>query len=283
MSNETCALNQRRYLLLLVLILLGPFVALAQASRQPFFAFDNGVGRDQKWAVDKQAQTLKELGYHGIGYSGTTDLVKRQQAFQAIGLNVFSLYVPCFPGKEQTHDPQLSASLKHLAGTPTMLWLTVQGKTDDEQTVAVIRDLADQAAEHQVKIALYPHYGFYVATTRDALRIVHKANRLNVGVSVNLCHELRAGNGEDLNRILVEAAPRLFLVSINGTDRSGTNWAQLIRPLGQGNFNMQAFLDQLEKIRYTGPIGLQCYNVKGDPVENLKASMAAWKRYVGGQ
>lgn len=255
--------------------------AAPAATPNPFFAFDNGVGREQKWSIEKQATLLDELGYDGIGYTGTIDLAQRQRVFQAKNLTVFSLYVPCTPGKAQAYDPQLIASLKDLAGSPTMLWLTVQGKTDDEQTVAVIRDIADQAAEHQVKIALYPHYGFYVATTRDALRIVQKANRLNVGVSVNLCHEMRAGNGKDLDRILVEAAPHLFLVSINGTDRSGTNWAQLIQPLGQGNFNMQSFLDQLGEIRYTGPVGLQCYNVKGDPVKNLKTSLKAWRGYVG--
>jgi len=276
-------MNHRRYLLFVAITLLSPCVGLAKVSQQPFFAFDNGVGRDQKWPIDKQAQTLKKLGYHGIGYSGTTDLVERQQAFQARDLTVFSLYVACYPGKEQTYDPQLTASLKHLAGTSTMLWLTVQGKTNDEQTVAVIRDIADQAARHKVKIALYPHYGFYVATTRDALRIVQKANRLNAGVSINLCHELRAGNGPALDEIITESAPHLLLVSINGADREGKDWQSLIQPLGQGDYDMQHFLDQLKMVGYAGPVGLQCYNVKGDPVANLQASMKAWKRYVGGR
>ncbi len=28
-----------------------------------------------------------------------------------------------------------------------------------------------------------------------------------------------------------------------------------------------------------GPVGLQCYNVKGDKYENLKTSMATWRQY----
>jgi sugar phosphate isomerase/epimerase len=260
-----------------------PLTVLAETAPQPFFAFDNGVGRDQQWSIDKQASVLKELGYHGIGYSGTTDLAKRQQAFKNRGLQVFSLYVPCYPGKEQAYDPQLVTAMKDLSGTGTDLWLTVQGKTDDEQAVTVLRDLADRAAMHRVKIVLYPHHGFYVATTRDALRLVQMANRLNVGVSVNLCHELRAGNGPELDRILTEAAAHLSLVSINGADREGKDWQTLIQPLGRGDFDMQHFLDRLKAVGYTGPVGLQCYNVKGDPVENLKASMTAWRRYVGGR
>lgn len=246
-----------------------------RTTKNPFFAFDNGVGRG-RWSPQQQADILKELGYAGIGYTGTNDLPERLRAFQSEGLKVFSLYVPCYPGREEPYSPQLVEALEQLEGTGVMLWLTVQGKTTDPQAVCVLRELADAAARHGVRIALYPHFGFYVATTRDALRLAKMTDRKNVGVSINLCHELRSGNGDRLGEMIEEAKSRLFLVSVNGADKEG-GWDKLIQPLDRGQFDVRAFLVQLKNAGYAGPIGLQCYNIKGDLRENLKRSMKAWK------
>ena len=239
-----------------------------------FFAFDNGVGRGQ-WSPQQQADLLKELGYAGIGYTGTDNLTERLRIFKSRGLRVFSLYVYCYPGREEAYPPQLIEALKHLKGTGAMLWLTVQGKTTDQEAVPILSELADAAALYGVKIALYPHFGFYVATTRDALRLAKMTNRKNVGVSINLCHELRAGNATQLGDIVKEAGARLFLVSINGADKDG-DWSKLIQPLDRGEFDVRPFLMQLKAGGYTGPIGLQCYNIKGDIRENLQRSLTAW-------
>ena len=244
--------------------------------RNPFFAFDNGVGREA-WTPQQQAEVLKELGYAGIGYTGTTDLPERLKAFHARNLTVFSLYVHCTPGSEAPYPPQLEKTVKQLEGTQTKLWLTVQGKTDDAEAALVVRSIADVADKDGVQVVLYPHFGFYVATARDALRLVKKVDRGNVGVAINLCHELRAGNASELGDIIKETAPHLSLVSINGADREG-EWGRLIKTLGEGEFDVAKFLKQLSEAGYTGPIGLQCYNIKGDQTENLKRSISAWKK-----
>ena len=244
----------------------------------PFFAFDNGINRG-RLTIDQQAQTLKELGYAGIGYSGVRDLPKKIKAFKDKGLKVFSTYVWCSPGnKKRPYDPKLIDAMKQLEGTGVVLWLTVNGKTDDEKAAAVVRELADAAAKHGVKIALYPHFGFYIATTTQAIRLVKKVDRKNVGVSINLCHELKAGSEPKLPEIIKAAMPHLFMVSINGADHKG-GWDKLIRPLGDGEFDVPGFLKTLNAEGYSGPIGLQCYAVKGDQKKNLERSMAAWKIY----
>ncbi|MBC8372428.1 MAG: hypothetical protein H8E53_02450, partial [Planctomycetes bacterium] len=135
-----------------------------------FFAFDNGINRG-KLTIEQQAKTLKELGYAGIGYSGVRDLPKKVKAFKDKGIKVFSTYVGCRPGVKTPYDPKLIDAMKQLEGTGVVLWLTVQGKTDDEKATAVVRELADAAAKHGVKIALYPHFGFYIATTTQAIRL----------------------------------------------------------------------------------------------------------------
>jgi sugar phosphate isomerase/epimerase/lysophospholipase L1-like esterase len=244
----------------------------------PFFAFDNGIGRG-RLTPEQQAKTLKKLGYAGIGYTGVRDLPRRIKAFKDCGLRVFNLYVGCNPSnKKRPYDPKLIDAMKQLEGTGAMLWLTVHGKTDDKRAAAVIRELADKAAKHGVKIALYPHFGYYIATAPQAIRLVKKVDRKNVGMTINLCHELKSGNGPKLPEIIKASAPHLFQVSINGADHKG-GWNKLIRPLGDGEFDVPGFLKTLKQAGYTGPIGLQCYAVKGDQVKNLARSMAAWKIY----
>lgn len=266
--------------ILLIFALIGiPVLAGSAAEgelRNPFFAFDNGVGRGT-WTPQQQAGVLKELGYAGIGYSGTSDLPERLRAFHVRNLTVFNLYVPCTPGSKDPFPLQFQKTVKLLEGTRTTLWLTVQGETDDDEAARVVRSIADVANGHGVRVVLYPHFGFYIATARDALRLVRKVDRGNVGVSINLCHELRAGNASELGDIVKETAAHLSLVSINGADHGG-GWDKLIKTLDQGEFDVAKFLKQLSEAGYTGPIGLQCYNVKGDQRENLKRSMDAWKK-----
>ncbi len=268
-------MKTRIAVLSLALVLLAP---CARAAEWPpaFFAFDNGVGRGS-WTPEQQAQTLKELGYAGIGYSGTDELAARLEAFEEQQLKVFSIYVPCFADKEEAFAPELAAAIKALKGTDVVVWLTVQGKAEnDRRAVEAVRRVADLAAASNLKVVLYPHHGFFVATVEDALRICRLVDRDNAGVSFNLCHELRAGNEPRFKAILEEAMPHLDLVSINGADHEG-GWDKLIQPLDRGAFNVYGLLKTLKVLGYDGPIGLQCYQVPGDVRDNLARSMAQWR------
>ena len=241
---------------LTVVMLLGAFglttAGAAEPGRalrgNPFFAFDNGVGRGTQRTPDQQAELLATLGYDGISYTGVTDLAARQRAFHARGLRIFNLYVACFVDRFDPYESGLMAALPALAGTGTELWLTVQGKTMDEQrAVAIVRDLAEAAARQGVRIALYPHKGFHIATAEEALRLAGRVNRPNVGVTFNLCHELAAGHASRLAEIIRTAASSLHFVSINGADPQG-GWNELIRPLDEGSVNVEALLQELDQI-----------------------------------
>lgn len=105
-----------------------------------------------------------------------------------------------------------------------------------------------------------------------------KVGRDNVGIVFNLCHWLRSGDEVNLMPRLKEALPRLMMVSVNGTDHDG-DWDRLIQPLDRGAFDVRGLLKTLESMGYKGPIGLQCYAVKGDAEENLTRSMAAWRSF----
>jgi sugar phosphate isomerase/epimerase len=143
--------------------------------------------------------------------------------------------------------------------------------------------LAAVAEEVDVRVAIYPHQGHYTATAREALRVVQKVDRKNVGVTITLCHDLASDQGPELPQIIQEVTPHLFVVTINGADRKEPGkplgWDRLIQPLGQGTFDVYGFLKKLKAAGYTGPIGLQCYGLKGDPLVHLRQSIATWKDY----
>jgi sugar phosphate isomerase/epimerase len=275
---------------LMLFAVLCSLVARAPAAERPplvlenpLFAFDNGVGRGQM-APAEQAALLKELGYDGIGYTGATDLPTRLAAFDEAGLKVFSIYVNVML-KPSGYDIQFDVpkTVEQLKGHGTTIWLTIRGnggKKAEESAVAAIRKIADAAAPAGLRVVLYPHAGFYVDTTGDGTRLAEKSGRDNVGTTLNLCHWLKVEPQKPLEEILDHAGDRLMMVSINGAEKDGRSWQQLIQPLDSGNFDVYGVLAELKSRGYTGPIGIQCYNVPGPPREKLTRSMAAWRAMV---
>jgi sugar phosphate isomerase/epimerase len=261
---------------------LGLPLAGAPALRNPFFVFDNGTGRDQKVPLEEQAELVKRTGYAGLGFSGARRIPEILQALETRGLKLFSIYVAArVDGDQPGYDAALPDAIRQLKGHGTAIWLTVQGKSPDgdARAAAMVRDIADQAAASGLRVVLYPHFGFYVARLEDALRVRKLAGRANVGVSFNLAHFLAAKDEANLDRRLAEALPYLDLVSINGADHEG-GWDRLIQPLDRGEFDVPGLLRKLAVLGYAGPIGLQCYQVPGDTEDNLKRSMAAWRKFA---
>jgi sugar phosphate isomerase/epimerase len=131
-----------------------------------------------------------------------------------------------------------------------------------------------------MRIAIYPHVNMWVHRVEDALRVVKKVNRKNVGLTFNLCHALMDGAEDRIPAQLEQIAPHLFIVSINGADSHPVKpgWPQLIQPLGQGSYDVGIVLRKLRAIGFTGPIALQCYNLKGDPKTLLSESIKAWHK-----
>ena len=86
-----------------------------------------------------------------------------------------------------------------------------------------------------------------------------------------------------LEKQLKESIPYLAAVSINGADDGKTNdmeWSALIQPLGMGSFDVLGLLRILRNNNYNGPVGLQCYNIKGDPSVISQDSIDSWNRYM---
>ncbi len=257
----------------------------ADAQPRPFFAFDNGVGRDVGMKPEQQAAILADLGYQGIGYTGVANVPAMLKALDAKGLKMFSTYLKVdLASKAVAYDPGLSEAIKLFKPHGTALWIHLHGAKSpsdelDDRAVTVIREIAAMADASGLKVVLYPHAGFYVANNADALRVVQEVDRENVGTSFNLCHFLKQQSEADMERVIKESAPHLMLVSVNGADSGDTpkmGWDRLIQTLDRGTFDVGRLLRLLATVGYEGPIGLQCYAIKGDVRENLKRSKKAW-------
>jgi len=250
----------------------------------PFYALHNGVEDDKHPTPESRAQMLKELDYAGMSASGVEGIPEVLSALDRHGLKLFTLYVGANldPDKPK-YDPRLLEVIKLLKGRGTMIWLYIQSTKfkpssieGDSWGVEIVRELADAAKEAGLKGALYPHVGFWIERVEDAVRVTRKVERDNVGVTFNLCHWLKVDSTDTLDERLKLAAPYLYQVTINGADPTG-DWDKLIQPLGCGSYDVCGLMAKLKRLGYTGPVGLQCYNVKGDKYENLKRSMATWR------
>jgi TonB family protein len=274
-----------------VCIALLATVACAHGAEfsERFYAFDNGTGRDQKLPFTEQADLLARTGFAGMGiYTGTARIPELLAALDARKLRLVSIYVHSYvDGRAEAIDPGIPAAIRDLSGRDTLLLLTIQGRGPDaeERAVENVRRVADLAAKHGLRVCIYPHINFYVETTADALRVVEKAGRPNVGVALNLYHTVafhlsRCGSDDfDTARLLRDALPRLFLVSINGITRQGRT--AILERLDRGDYDVGRFLSLLHEGGYTGPVALQSYGVKGELEENLSRSISAWRRMTG--
>ena len=261
-------------------------IRIEPAGPNPFFAMDTATKDAKHQSAKEQVEMVKELGYAGIGPHAGGDLAEMVKQCQKNGLQLYVAYVGANIGPDQRkYGPELTQAIETLRGTNSMLWLFVQSNTDkisssdgDKRAVAVIREIADMAAKKGVRVALYPHTGFWVERVEDAVRVVKQVDRPNVGVTFNLCHWLMVDDEKNMESLIKEAMPYLFVVSINGADSGGKDWKGLIQTLDKGTFDVGKFLKTLADNGYTGPIGFQGYGIGGDAYDNLKRTMGAWRK-----
>ena len=132
-----------------------------------------------------------------------------------------------------------------------------------------------------------PNTGTRIDTAEKALALADKINRENVGITLQLIHQIKGGNSGRLPEVIAKIKGRLNFVVVCGADqpKAGENamnwdWSRLIRPLGEGNFDVYGFVKELKKSGYQGPFGLICWGLKEPPLEHLNKSMRTWRKYA---
>lgn len=168
---------------------------------------------------------------------------------------------------------------------PGMLWLTVRWPEDNEtnrrEAVKQVLKLADRAREAGWKTSIYPHTGDSIDMARRALPFVERLDRPDIGLTLNLAHELRNRQGAVLLETVDLVKDHLNMVTVNGAadvvKKHSHSWKDIIQPLGRGDFDLLPLLRKLQTVGYTGPFGLQCFGIEGDTYDILSESMTAWK------
>ena len=250
----------------------------------------------------KQVSLLKELGYAGMEKSGFDGLDELLEELDRQQLELFTIYVNINLDPGSLHyDPRLPETLKKLKGRKTMLWMNVTSKAKtyptsaaagDTAAMRIVREVAELARRSDIKIMLYPHSWFWLEDFEKGIDLVKRIDRKNVGIAFNLPHFLAVSKKEDVEKLpmlLKKAAPHLFAVSICGATplseeekKSVGNqkiWDYFIQPLGEGTFDNDRLLAELKKVNFKGPVGLQCYNIKGDKRDILTKSIHWWKKH----
>ncbi|MFA6561347.1 MAG: TIM barrel protein [Verrucomicrobiia bacterium] len=285
--------------IVLALILAGGYQTLPAADvarkglANPFFAMNFERG-DPKLASSREAQAklLKELGYDGALYLGTlAGMDEARRALNAEGLEMFSAAVqpyniPVDAG--ETCPASLKEAIQQLKGRKTLLLIQFTSKTHpasspagDARAVELGRELADFARGYGVRLAVYPHVNVWCERVDHAVRIAKQCGRENFGVCFNLFHWRRTNPHGNLESLVRDAMPHLFLVTINGTSPEGTKETMELGSydtLDRGAYDVGGFLKPFIAAGYRGPIGLQCVGIKGDARDNLTRSMAAWRK-----
>jgi sugar phosphate isomerase/epimerase len=259
-------------------------IRIEPARPNPFFAMDTATKDDKHQTAKEQVEMVKELGYAGIGCTAGKGLSEMLEELDKNGLRLFAVYLGANIDADQPkYGPELKETIEVLKGRNAILWLFVLSKkhkpsdsAGDDRAVEIIREIADIATESKVRVALYPHHGFWCERVEDAVRLAKKVDRRNVGVTFNLCHWLIVNDEKNMESLIKLAMPHLFVVTINGADSGGKDWKTLIQTLDRGTFDMRRFLRTLKDSGYTGPIGFQGYGIGGDAHDNLKRTMNAW-------
>ena len=259
------------------------------AEANPFFAM-NTIAKGPPEVV---VPLLKNLGYAGLG--GAAGDRAMAEALQRAGLKFFNGYATITLRADAGGVTKaLAAQIEAMRGLDTVLWLAINkverlGPVTDahyprneEAIPARLKEIADYAAARGVKVSLYPHTGHYFQHFEDAIKMVERVNHPALGVTFNLCHWLKVeGSARDPMPLLKAALPRLMFVTINGADAGDTKtmaWNRLIQPLGEGSYDVAAFVRELRALGYTGPIGFQGYGIKAESRDVLAKTMAAWRR-----
>ena len=200
----------------------------------PVFAYEFG-----DISPAQQAGFAREYGFEGTVFDHAQQMPERLRALDEAHLQLFFLWLTVDISNGQIkYEPGMEAAIEALQGRGTVVWAAVQGGDAEggtgaeERAIQAVDRISDLASRSNLRAALYPHYGFYLARFRDVVRVAERVRRSNVGVTFNLCHELCSGFDPQFNHYWI-ALCYAFMASrsMEQTGRAG---------IGTRSFNLSA-------------------------------------------
>jgi sugar phosphate isomerase/epimerase len=258
-----------------------PRPSLRDVPPWSLYAFDNGLNGPDVPSLEAKAALLKRLGFSGMtDHFNLNRLESVVKQLDRHGLEITSVYHT--PFIEDEPEPALADVLRLLAGRRTRIELGLRSRTfkssdpaGDERGLHWLRHVAKLCGDSGPVVSVYPHKWFWTERLEDGLRLARKAADPRIGTNFNLIHWQITPPRRPVPDLFAEALPHLSLVTICGINRDQTSPEVL--PLNQGDFDLAGCLVHLKKAGYQGPIGLQCYGIKGDSAPHLEASIQRWR------
>ena len=291
-----------------------PFIALlflflaisplwAQESHQaayPLGVFNFDFAR---LGADEAAQIseLQSIGYGGMTLRVNTEkqleeLKRYQEAIGDAPFKVYAGFITIFFDRDlAVQNAHLDKVIKALKKSDAKLWviLRVRGgqKVEREQIVDFLRSAAERTKAAGVELVIYPHWSgdnpnnvCLIESVEDAIPYLEEVQNGNVYVSLHLCHEIKAGNGDRLNEVAAKAKPWLRLPSINGADVDAVNevkgWKRGIQPLTLGDYDSSKLLKALKSVGYEGPVILHTWGLQEAAADHHHTSFKRFQEMV---
>lgn len=283
------------FIFILLFFSLNTIGQTKRTLKNPIVLFNNSLnGKDlPRLSYNDQALMVKKFGFDGMEYKEPRGFLETIDTFQNQGLKMITNYSKFDLDAKDFYQQEWKQVIPKLKGKGVVIEFVIYSKTykpsdeaADSIIVPVLQELADFAKPYGVRLAVYPHVNLLVEKVEDSYRIAKKVNRSNFGTVFNLCHFLSTDSLSNLNKVLDLVLPNLFAVSISGADDGETikmykksGWEHLIMPLGKGTLDVYRIVEYLAENGYDGPIGVQCFKLKGKPEEYLKQSGEAIKSF----
>lgn len=153
-----------------------------------------------------------------------------------------------------------------------------------QQLVAATKKAAEYAGKKGIKVALEykprePRTNIYTASAVKTLLIINEVGEDNIGVVLDTGHAYAAGeNIAESVAILKSFGDKLFYVHVNDNYKV---WDDDMMVGSIHPFELIEFLYWLEKTEYDGPIVLDMFPYREDPLGAAKESIEMMKRIRG--
>lgn len=134
---------------------------------------------------------------------------------------------------------------------------------DEDCSASQLYELADRAARRNIRIGYEAlAWGRHVNLYRQAWEIVQKANHPHLGLILDSFHTLSLN--DDPSGIAEIPGDKIFFLQMADAPRMGLDvlqWARHFRCFpGQGQFDVENFLEQVLLAGYNGPLSLEIFN-----------------------
>jgi sugar phosphate isomerase/epimerase len=240
-----------------------------------FFYSSMGV-----YAFQTQCEMLAELGYDGItvaAWGGTplTDLSLLPSVKEKHGLDVEALYLVLHEGR----NDHLVRKIVETVECVELIELAIQTSVNGSAAIlSVIESLLPIVERRNLKIALYPHLHHVTQTTSQVVAVCERFDHPRLGASFNAYHWYASQEGK-LEERLNAMKPWLMQVVTSGSALSQLGWGGVatMEPIDRGEMDNFALIAALDRVGYTGSIGVLGWDYGGDIYLKLERCLKAMR------